>query len=125
MHTENYTERRTYERYDAERYLLYINEGKVEFVPPGGGETDGAEVVDAAPVAGFSYTGDHESGGTLVRAVEATYPAFVAGLVGLRYTDDDVQALQSNLLATHGDAGGEKHAQYRAEFDEYQAYRTL
>lgn len=120
MYTQSYPSRRTYSKYDDARYLLYLNEEAVDYAPPGARLGEDAP----APVPGFSYTGSSPCGGTLIASREASYGAFVAGLIGLRYSDDDVQAIQTNMLFALKNAKHEKAAQYKAEFDEYNDYRA-
>jgi hypothetical protein len=121
MYTKNYPEKRTYEKYDSEHYMLYLSEAEVEYTPEHGG---GVDEQPAEPVQGFSYEGDHPDGGTLIEAKEAEYGAFVAGLLRKRYTADAVEAVQANALIALKDKSNAKAAQYKAEFDEYNAYRA-
>jgi hypothetical protein len=128
-YTQNYPSRRTYEKYDSEHFLLYVNEAAVEYTPQaarldGGNDDNDGEAPAPAPVPGYSYTGNMPDGGTLVSAKNAEYGAFVAGLIALRYTDDDVQAVQSNQLAALADKNNAKASQWKQEFNDYQAYRA-
>jgi hypothetical protein len=124
MYTTTYKERRTYERYDDNHFLLYLGEQEAEYTPSAGGHIDDGAQAAPAPVSGYSYTGDQPDGGTLIAAKEATYPAFVSGLIGQKYMDDDVQAIQSNMVFALANKSHEKAAQYKQEFNDYQAYRT-
>jgi hypothetical protein len=119
MYTENYKEKKTYEQYDKEHFLLYLNEQEVEFTPNTGGDNEPME-----PVQGYAYTGDQADGGTLIEAKEAGYGDFVAGLLRKQYAADDVEAIQANALIALKDKSNTKAAQYKAEFDEYNTYRT-
>jgi hypothetical protein len=127
MNTQTYPQRRTYNKYDESRYLLYLNEQAAEYTPQaarlgGGGDNDNAPA--PAPVQGYSYTGDQPDGGTLIAAKSAEYGAFVAGLIALRYADDEVQAIQSNKLFALSNKSHAKAAQYNEEFTAYQDYRA-
>jgi hypothetical protein len=125
MYTVNYTKKRTFEKYDAEHYLLYLNEQNVTFVPPAarmpGDEAGDAE---AAEVSGYSYTGDRPDGGTLIKAKNADYGEFVAGLIQVKYSSDAEAAIHANYLLALGDAAHPKAEQYRQEFDAYNATRN-
>jgi hypothetical protein len=121
MYTKNYQTKRTYEKYDDEHYLLYLNEQPVEYIPEHGG---GMNEQPAEPVAGYSYTGDQPDGGTLIEARSATYGDFVAGLIRKQYTADAAEAIRANLLVALKDKSNANAAQYKAEFDKYQAFRV-
>jgi hypothetical protein len=114
-----YTKKRTYEKYDEGRFILYLNEQEVEFIPGAGGSSEPAE-----PVQGYAYTGDQPDGGTLIEAKEARYGDFVAGLIRKRYTADAVEAVQANMLFALKNKNDTKAGQYKVEFDEYEAYRA-
>lgn len=88
MFTVNYRERKKYIKYDADRYILYLNE------EPATWEEEGETVT------GYSYTGNFEDGGTLIQAAEATYDQFVSGLIRTRYSADQVEAI---ILNQHSD----------------------
>lgn len=120
MYTQDYPMRRTYVQYDELRYLLYLNEEAVQYTPPAFAPEDGAA---PAPVAGFRYTGDLPDGGTLIAAQRADYGEFVSGLIRLKYSANDEQALQSNALLALQDSKHANAAKWKEEFAEYQAYR--
>jgi hypothetical protein len=122
-YTQNYPGKRTYERYDSEHFLLYINEQEVEYTPQAA-RLENGEGEAHEPIQGFGYTGDMPDGGTMVAAKNASYGDFVAGLIALRYNDDDVQAIQSNQLAALADKNNAKAAQWKSEFSAYQEYRA-
>ena len=124
MTTKNYKEKRTYEKYDDRHFLLYLDEQETEYTPEHGGGMTEQSAEPVQPVQGFSYTGDQPDGGTLVEAKEATYGDFVAGLIRKRYTADDVEAVQANALISLKDKSNAKAAQYKAEFDEYNTFRS-
>ena len=98
IHTVNYKERKTFEIYDKEHALLYLNEQAVE-IPDD--ETGGS-------VPGFSYTGNTPDGGTLVVASGVTEAnrrdKFISGLIGLSYDMDAQIAVLANSNDTpeHG-----------------------
>jgi hypothetical protein len=121
-HTQIYRERRAYEQYDADHFLLYLNEQEADYTPPRGGHF-GEEEEQPAPLPGYSYTGNHPSGGTMVAAKEATYGALVSGLIRLLYTADAEQAVQANMVFALANKNHAKAAQYKAEHSTYQDYR--
>ena len=125
MYTKNYPQKRTYEQYDEGHYMLYLNEQAVEYTPEQhGGGMDEQPAEPAQPVQGFAYTGDQPDGGTLVEAKEAAYGEFVSGLIRKRYTADAVEAIQANAVIALKDKSNAKAAQYKAEFDDYNAFRA-
>lgn len=89
-HTANYKERKTFEIYDKDHALLYLNEQPVEIADEESGES----------VPGFSYTGNMPDGGTLVAASGVTEAnrrdKFISGLIGLSYDMDAQIAVLAN-----------------------------
>lgn len=89
-HTASYKERKTFEIYDKEHALLYLNEQPVEIPDEETGES----------VPGFSYTGNMPDGGTLVAASGVTEAnrrdKFISGLIGLSYDMDAQIAVLAN-----------------------------
>ena len=124
MYTENYTQKRTYERFDSAHYVLYLGEKSVKFTPAQPRMPGSEDAPAPKKISGYSYTGDRPGGGTLIKAQEATYAQFVAGLIALHYTSDAESAVHSNYLLTLGDSVHEKAEQYRQEFETYNAYRN-
>lgn len=92
MNTVNYQERKTFVKYDDRHYLLYLNEQNVTFAP----EPESDEV------QGFSYTGDHPDGGTIIEAVDVNddnrRDKFISGLIRTRYTQDQVESIILNNM---------------------------
>jgi hypothetical protein len=120
MYTKNYPTQRTYEKYDDEHYMLYLDEQPVEYTPEHGG---GMNEQPAEPIHGFSYTGDQLDGGTLIEAKDATYETFVSGLIRKKHTADAVEAIQANALVALKDKSNANAAKYKQEFDNYTTYR--
>lgn len=124
MNKQVYKERRTYLHFDAEHYLLYLNEGREEYIPSTPMPVEEPENPPVSvPVTGYSYEGEETDGGTLIEAIEASYEAFVNGLIRKRYTQSEVEALQSNMLISLAEPDNERSAEFRQEWDTYQAYR--
>lgn len=118
-----YPSRKSFVKFDDDHYLLYLGEQQVdnyqpEQITPGTTPTvdaPSAEESSETGITAFSYEGTEPDGSTKIAAQEATYGSFTAGLVRLKYSQDEVEA----ILANKGD-GNEEH---QAEFDKYQAWR--
>jgi hypothetical protein len=121
MFTRIYREKKTYSPFDNGLFLLFLEEKETDFVSEH--NMPGADEAPAEPVKGYSYTGTHESGGTLIKATAAEYGNFVSGLIALRYSPADETALHTNLLIAMKDKSNANAARYKAEFDEYDACR--
>lgn len=113
-----YPSRKSFVKFDDDHYLLYLGEQQVDNYQPEPttpGTAPAAEESSETAITAFSYEGTEPDGSTKIVAQEATYGAFTAGLVRLKYSQDEVEA----ILANKGD-GNEEH---QAEFDKYQAWR--
>lgn len=113
-----YPSRKSFVKFDDDHYLLYLGEQQVDNYQPEPttpGTVPAAEESSETAITAFSYEGTEPDGSTKIAAQEATYGAFTAGLVRLKYSQDEVEA----ILANKGD-GNEEH---QAEFDKYQAWR--
>ena len=114
-----YPSRKSFVKFDDDHYLLYLGEQQVDNYQPESitpGTAPSAEESSETAITAFSYEGTEPDGSTKIAAQEATYGAFSAGLVRLKYSQDEVEA----ILANKGD-GNEEH---QAEFDDYQSWRT-
>lgn len=112
MNTVSYIERKKYVRYDADSYLLYLNEAPADVVvDEESGET----------ARGYSYTGEETDGSTRISVDARTVTdenrrgKFVAGLIGRRYSIDDQIAILANSDNT------DEHADELREFEAYRA----
>lgn len=126
MNKQVYTERRTFSHYDAGRFMLYLNEQREEYIPQvstPGEEPENKPVSD--PVMGYSYEGEETDGGTLIEATAANYEAFVNGLIRKRYTQSEVEAIQSNMIVSMTEPEAERSAEFRQEWEAYQEYREV
>ena len=106
-----YLQRMKHQKYDDNRHILYLNEEKIEGYVP---ESD-QEGEETKPCTAYSYEGPELDGGTIINADKANYDDFVAGLVRLKYSQNQVEA----ILLNYGD-GSEEHL---AEYNELQLYR--
>lgn len=106
MHTVSYIERKNFVKFDNEHYLLYLNEEKTEVKNEKTGES----------VQGFSYTGSHPDGGTMVEAKDVNddnrRAKFVAGLIGTEYDVDRQIAILANGRDT------DEHADELKDFED-------
>ncbi|KAA6320234.1 hypothetical protein EZS27_029968 [termite gut metagenome] len=121
-YTVSYPKKRTYEKYDESHFLLYLNEPAVEIEKTSETFSEGSETPETVP--GFSYTGEMQDGGTLVEAKQADYGSFVSGLIRTRYSSDDVEALQGNMLLVIENPDSDKSKGYKDSWDEFQAFRN-
>lgn len=113
MKTVIYFSRKTFNHYDNERYLLYLNEEIIQnYVPE-----DAPEGVE--PVTAYSYTGTEEDGGTLISAKEQSYEAFVSGLIRTRYSADRVEAILLNVQSENT----ERQAEFQLELNQLNTFR--
>lgn len=120
-YTAIYPEKRTFEKFDQQHFILYLNESEVTYNAESHA-TEGDDV-NQEPINGFSYTGTLEDGGTKIVANVSTYDAFVAGLIRLRYSSNDSEALQANMMASLINSEHIKAVQYSQEWEQFQAYR--
>ena len=67
------------------------------------------------PCTAYSYEGSEKDGGTIIEATSALYDDFVAGLVRLKYSQNQVEA----VILNQGD-GNDAHL---AEYNALQMYR--
>jgi hypothetical protein len=112
MSKKYYLLRMSYVKYDDNHYLLYLNEKRVDdYHPDNAGESAG----DDKTVTAYSYEGDEPDGSTKIEAKSANYKDFVTGIVRMKYSQNDVEA----ILCNHGD-GNAEHAK---EYDDFQAWR--
>lgn len=104
--------------------MLYLNEGREEYIPSVAMPAEEPENLPvSAPVMGYSYEGEEIDGGTLIEATTASYEAFVNGLIRKRYTQSEVEAIQSNMIVSMTNPDTERSAEFRQEWEAYQAYR--
>lgn len=117
MNKQIYTYQKTYEKFDAEHFVLYLNEEiVVDYVPEVRGNEETPE-----PCVGYSYTGNMPDGGTLIEAKGATYNEFVSGLIRVKYSADEVEAITLNKLSSNQ----ERRVEFDAEFSALEDYRNL
>lgn len=112
MNKKYYLLRMSYVKYDDNHYLLYLNEKRVDdYHPDNAGESAG----DDQTVTAYSYEGDEPDGSTKIEAKSANYKDFVTGIVRMKYSQNDVEAILCNQ--------GDGNAEHAKEYDDFQAWR--
>ncbi len=104
-----YKTRRTFEKYDDEHYLLYLNEQEVKATEPETNET----------FDGYSYDGDMCDGSTKIETNDITddnkRSKFITGLIGCKYSLDAQIAILAN---------GNDTPEHAAELEAFTDYRA-
>lgn len=111
MNRAIYLDRRKFDKFDDNHFIVYLNEETIpEYVP---------EVMEGQPepepCTAYAYSGSEKDGGTIIEATSAQYDDFVAGLVRLKFSQNQVEA----ILCNQGD-GDDEHL---AEYNTLQLYR--
>lgn len=106
MNRAIYLDRRKFEKFDDNHFIVYLNEETIsEYVP---------EVMEGQPepepCTAYAYSGSEKDGGTIIEATSAQYDDFVAGLVRLKFSQNQVEA----ILCNQGDGNDEHLAEYNA-----------
>lgn len=106
-----YLDRKKYEKYDDNHYIVYLNEEVIQDYVP--------EVMEGQPIpepcVAYAYEGSEKDGGTIIEATSARYDDLVAGFVRLQYSQNQVEA----IILNQGD-GNDAHL---AEYNALQLYR--
>lgn len=123
MNTQIYPEKKTFQKFDAKRFIIYLNEGRADYVPSAS-NTGMEENVEIEPVLGYSYRGTMPDGGTLIMATEASYSAFVSGLIRLLYSEDAESAIQANMMVALSEPDSERANEFREEWGAFQTFRN-
>ena len=106
MNKAIYLDRRKFDKFDDNHFIVYLNEETIpEHIP---------EVMDGQPepepCMAYAYSGSEKDGGTIIEATSAQYDDFVAGLVRLKFSQNQVEA----ILCNQGDGDDEHLAEYNA-----------
>jgi hypothetical protein len=114
-----YTERKTFARYDASRYVTYLNEEVVEdYVPD---TMPGEEPAD--PVKAYAYTGPEKDGGTLIEATAEDRDSLINGIIRSQYTQSEEDAIKTHQIILLKTPDCEKAEDYAAEWETFNAAR--
>lgn len=106
MNRAIYLDRRKFDKFDDNHFIVYLNEETIpEYIP---------EVMEGQPepepCTAYAYSGSEKDGGTIIEATSAQYDDFVAGLVRLKFSQNQVEA----ILCNQGDGNDEHLAEYNA-----------
>lgn len=106
MNRAIYLDRRKFDKFDDNHFIVYLNEETIpEYVP---------EVMEGQPepepCTAYAYSGSEKDGGTIIEATSAQYDDFVAGLIRLKFSQNQVEA----ILCNQGDGNDEHLAEYNA-----------
>lgn len=100
--------RQSYMKYDNEHYLLFLQEQEAE-------QTN----EEGEKIKGYTYTGPRQDGSTLIEATGVTAEnmrgKFIAGLIGIEYSNDDQIALLAN---------GEDTNEHADELEKFKSVRA-
>lgn len=106
MNKAIYLDRRKFDKFDDNHFIVYLNEETIpEYVP---GVMEGQP--EPEPCTAYAYSGSEKDGGTIIESTSAQYDDFVAGLVRLKFSQNQVEA----ILCNQGDGNNEHLAEYNA-----------
>lgn len=88
-----YYTRRSYERYDAEHFIIYLNEKVIENHTEL--KEDGKE---SEPRTAYEYQGTENDGGTIVQCSEATRDNLIDAIIRSRYSQSQENAIKTHRL---------------------------
>jgi hypothetical protein len=113
MNTAIYPKQKTFNRYDDDHFLLYLNEEIIDNYLP----EDAEESTN--PITAYQYSGTFPDGGTLIEAKNETYDNFVSGLIRTRYSADEVEAILLNIQSNNP----ERMSEFENELNQLNAFR--
>lgn len=121
MNKAIYTEPRTFEKYDDNRYMVYLNEVIIpDYVP----EIMQSEQVPE-PVTAYAYTGTEVDGGTLIETTSSDRDSLINGIIRSRYTQSEEDAIKTHQIELLKNATIDKAADYEAEWAEFNTVREM
>lgn len=119
MNTAIYTEKRTFEKFDEHRYIVYLNETVIpEYTLPSMDDTP------QEPVTGYSYTGSEPDGGTLIEATSADRDSLINGIIRTRYSQTEEDAIKTHQIELLKGNMVEKTEEYELEWNMFNEFRT-
>lgn len=119
MNTAIYTEKRTFEKFDEHRYIVYLNETVIpEYTLPSMDDTP------QEPVTGYSYTGSEPDGGTLIEATSADRDSLINGIIRTRYSQTEEDAIKTHQIELLKGNVVEKTEKYELEWNMFNEFRT-
>lgn len=119
MNRAIYLDKRKFERFDDNHFIVYLNEETIpDYVP---------EVMEGQPqpepCIAYAYSGSEKDGGTLIQAKEPSYDNFVSGLIRLKYNADAESAMQANMIVALSEPKNSRATDFKTEWEDYQNYR--
>lgn len=118
-----YTERKTYEKYDRNHVIAYLNEEIIpEYVP---------EVIEGQPqpepTTGYAYEGPMKDGGTLIEAKTSDRDSLINGIIRSRYSQTEEDAIKTHRLQMIGNevSDTDKKADYKQEWKDFNSLRDV
>lgn len=119
MNTAIYTEKRTFEKFDEHRYIVYLNETVIpEYTLPSMDDTP------QEPVTGYSYTGSEPDGGTLIEATSADRDSLINGIIRTIYSQTEEDAIKTHQIEILKGNMVEKTEEYEVEWNMFNEFRT-
>lgn len=118
MNTVIYTERRTFEKYDDQRYMVYLGEKVIpDYTLPAMDETP------REPVTGYSYTGTEADGGTLIGATGPERNSLINGIIRTKYSQTEEDAIKTHQIELLKNSDIPKAGEYEAEWEAFNTFR--
>lgn len=116
-----YLERKSYIKYDEQKYAVYLNEEVVQnYVPEG--EFGG----NAIPVTAYSYEGTMTDGSTIIDAVDASRDSLINGIIRSKFSQSEEDAIKTHQLQVlRGDIDDAQKQFYNAEWGAFNEFREF
>lgn len=121
MNRAIYLNKRTFEKYDNTRYIVYLNEEVLENHIP---EVPEGQPTPAA-VTAYAYTGPVKDGGTLIEAASADRDSLINGIIRSRFSQSEEDAIKTHQIELLKDPSIEKAIAYEKEWEEFNNTRIM
>jgi len=114
-----YFDKRTFEKYDNTKYIVYLNEEVLEdYIPE---SMEGQQ--PSSSVTAYAYSGPVKDGGTLIEATSADRDSLINGIIRSRYTQSEEDAIKTHQIELLRNSLIDKAAQYEQEWEEFNSFR--
>jgi len=114
-----YFDKRTFEKYDNTKYIVYLNEEVLEdYIPE---SMEGQQ--PSSSVTAYAYSGPVKDGGTLIEAASADRDSLINGIIRSRYTQSEEDAIKTHQIELLRNSLIDKAAQYEQEWEEFNSFR--
>lgn len=121
MNKSVYRNPMSFVKYDDTRYMVYLNERVIENYVP----TNIEPGIEIEPYTAYEYTGPMTDGGTLIECTSSGRNELINGIIRSRYSQTEEDALKTHQIEILKDAvDAEKIAEYEAEWNEFNDFRT-